>query len=62
MLKISRNPLHVCHENALKGLENSLRELELSYANLIEVPHRTLRQMQKLQTLNLAGMWDRDEV
>ncbi len=55
MLRISRNPLHECHEDLFKGLENSLRNLEMSYAKLIEIPRKALRLLQKLQILNLSG-------
>ncbi|XP_065202948.1 chaoptin-like [Planococcus citri] len=55
MLKISQNPLYVIHDDTLKGLEISLRDLELSYLKLIQVPHNVLRSLQKLRTLNLSG-------
>lgn len=56
MLKISKNPLHMLHDETLRGLEHSLRDLELSHTRLIEVPRNVLRHLLKLRSLNLSGI------
>lgn len=55
MLKISGNSLYDVEIDALNGLENSLRDLELSYTELIRVPSPAFNGLQRLQILNLSG-------
>lgn len=57
MLKISRNTLYDIESDALKGLENSLRDLELSYTELIRIPSQAFDGLLRLQILNLTGEW-----
>ena len=55
MLKLTRNSIHELPTDVFRGLENTLRELELSYLRLIQVPHASLYNLHRLQSLNLAG-------
>ncbi|KAG7309738.1 hypothetical protein JYU34_004236 [Plutella xylostella] len=54
-LAISQNPLESIHEEAFYGLDNTLWELELREDGLTSVPSRSLRYLQKLRLLDLAG-------
>lgn len=57
MLKISRNSLYDIESDTLKGLENSLRDLELSFTDLIQIPSHAFDGLLRLQILNLSGEW-----
>lgn len=53
-LKVHNNPLYEIPDEAFQGLERSLWELELTGGNLVSVPSRALRHLQKLRFLNLT--------
>lgn len=54
-LELSNNPLADVHDDSFVGLERSLWELYLAHNELIEVPTKALRYLQKLKTLDLSG-------
>lgn len=54
-LAINKNPLGEIPEEAFLGLERSLWELELHDDDLIAVPNKALRYLQKLRLLDLTG-------
>ncbi|KAI5698085.1 hypothetical protein M8J75_001448 [Diaphorina citri] len=53
-LIVRGNPLVKIHDEAFFGIEKHLKELELSHADLFEVPSRSLRHLQHLKSLNLS--------
>lgn len=57
-LAINHNPLESIHEEAFYGLDNTLWELELRFDKLTSVPSRSLRYLQKLRLLDLAGEFE----
>ncbi|XP_015117217.1 chaoptin [Diachasma alloeum] len=54
-LQIRNNPLSDIPDEAFLGLERSLWELELPYNQLVKVPSKSFRHLQKLKILDLTG-------
>lgn len=54
-IEISHNPLGDIPDDSFVGLERSLWELYLHDNDLIEVPSKAIRYMQKLKVLDLSG-------
>jgi len=54
-LEISHNPIADIPDDALVGLERSLWELMLHNNQLIRIPSRAIRHLQKLRLLDLTG-------
>ncbi|KAL1506530.1 hypothetical protein ABEB36_005874 [Hypothenemus hampei] len=52
---ISNNPLYTIPDEAFLGLEQTLWELELSHCELIKIPSRSLKDLEKLTLLDLTG-------
>ncbi|XP_018322079.2 chaoptin [Agrilus planipennis] len=54
-ISIIHNPLSYLPDEAFAGLERSMWELDLSHNELVEVPTRALKYLQKLTHLDLTG-------
>lgn len=54
-LFITRNPLFAIPDDAFFGLERTLWKLDLSNNELLNVPSKALRYLQKLRFLDLTG-------
>lgn len=54
-LEITNNLIHFIPDDGFFGLERSLWELILHKNNLIDVPSRAIRHLQKLRYLDLSG-------
>lgn len=54
-LEISHNPLTEVPDDSFIGLERSLWELMLQHNELIDIPSRAIRHLQKLRHLDLSG-------
>lgn len=56
-LFITNNPLVVIPDDAFLGLERTLWKLDLNHNELLDVPSKALRYLQKLRYLDLTGLF-----